>query len=617
MQASIRLMSTVLLLTFVTVAGCVSVQDEPTDPAERLAYLKSEVESLLEEEKPARALQDTIHYGSTGVFDTETSKDFYRRSLEQLVALFEADVANSRYESALAHFDSLARLSNEAKEHFLSAPADAEGSAAGAAASVLDDYSRSGLRQAQAKQLLEEGNKSLALTLLTEIDSWEELGTDTVQRFVEAAISQKNRFALERLSEELSERGTDLPEAARPLLESQATPSEMVEGTVTVWVDRGIRIERGAGVPDRVIGSGFFIDERGYVLTNYHVVSSEVDPTYEGYSRLYVRLPGKPDQRIKAEVVGYDRIFDVALLKVPIEPEFTFSFTQIRELAPGERILTIGSPGGLQSSISSGIISATDRRFLQIGEVLQVDLPVNPGNSGGPIFDGRGRLVGIVFAGIEQFEGVNFAIPSYWVRPLLSDLFAEGEVQHAWLGVAVADNNGRLEVTYVAPGSPAEDVGVHVGDELKSLNGSELSGIAEAQDMLLRMRIDELVGVTFERDGTEMRKMIALGRRPHRPVEKALESQEISEVFAPLFGMTTNEVGRLPWQRRFVVTNVYPGSIADETGLSENDPFSLLDWRYSEEQRAVGIQIVVKKRKAGFLETAVQLAAPIETNNFL
>lgn len=614
MRARISHPLALLAAIFLVLGSCSSVQEQSRTPEERLEHLKSSVERLLEGGDAARAVQAALHYGENAEFDRETATGYYDRALSEMVNQFEEALDNDDYDAALRLYNSFDRL-REAEQIVPAETAEAAETAEYIA--ILEAHSRASLGISQAVTHLEGGNKSLALTLFTAIDTWEAADTETLLRFTEAAVTQQNRIALQRLQRALQQRNEELPESAGPLLESQPRPNEMVQGTVTVLVDRGIRIQQGTGVPDRVIGSGFFVDDRGYILTNYHIVRSQVDPSYEGYSRLYVRLPGRPDQRVPAQVVGYDRIFDVALLKAPIEPDFTFSFTQIRQLEPGAEILTIGSPGGLQSSISSGIISATDRRFLQIGEVLQVDLPVNPGSSGGPVFDNSGKLVGIVFAGIEQFEGVNFAIPSYWIRPLLPRLFEEGEVTHPWLGIAVAEENGRIEVSYVSRGSPADEVGIAVGDTLLSLNGTDIVRIAQAQDLLLRSAVDELVLVTLRRDGRERQKIVALGERPHRPVEDALESREISEVFAPLFGMTTNEAGRFPWQQDFVVTNVYPGSIADETGLSENDPFSLLDWRYNEEQRAVGIQIVVRKRKAGFLETAVQLAAPIETNNFL
>ena len=119
---------------------------------------------------------------------------------------------------------------------------------------------------------------------------------------------------------------------------------DFLKGTVTIWVNRGMRIEGGVGVPDGVIGSGFFIDKAGYLLTNYHVIESEVDPEFEGFSRLYIRLWDEPDKKIPAKVVGWDKAFDIALLKVELEPEVIFSFSEGKKYYPGTPIIAIGSP---------------------------------------------------------------------------------------------------------------------------------------------------------------------------------------------------------------------------------------------------------------------------------
>ena len=179
------------------------------------------------------------------------------------------------------------------------------------------------------------------------------------------------------------------------------SPSTMLKGTVSILVNKGIRIEKGVGYPDRDIGSGFFIDKRGYVLTNYHVVQSEVNPEYEGFSRLYIRLPESENERIPAQVVGWDSVLDLALLKTQVEPDYVFPILSKSYCQPGDRIFAIGSPGGLSSTVTSGIVSASGRRFLQIGSSLQVDVPINPGNSGGPLLNEDGSLIGVVFAGIE------------------------------------------------------------------------------------------------------------------------------------------------------------------------------------------------------------------------
>ena len=230
---------------------------------------------------------------------------------------------------------------------------------------------------------------------------------------------------------ELSSVRPSTPEDEAP---AQDVISSLISATVTVWVDRGLSIQRGIGYANHVIGSGFFIDRRGYLVTNYHVISSEVDPDYEGYSRLYIRLAENPDARIPARVVGWDPVFDLALLKTEITPPEIFQLGSSADLRVGTRIYAIGSPAGLDQTITSGIVSAQDRRLLSLGGVLQIDAPINHGNSGGPIIDEAGRVQAVVFAGIESFEGLNFAIPVELLKLILPQLYAGGLVSHPWLG---------------------------------------------------------------------------------------------------------------------------------------------------------------------------------------
>jgi S1-C subfamily serine protease len=391
----------------------------------------------------------------------------------------------------------------------------------------------------------------------------------------------------------------------------------MLKGTVTIWVNRGIKMQGGVGYADRVIGSGFFIDPRGYLITNYHVISSEVDPTYEGYSRLFVRLPNKPDERIPAQVVGYSKIFDIALIKVEVTPAYVFSFTNIRTLEPGEQIFAMGSPGGLENTITSGIISATGRRFLQMGDAIQMDVPVNPGNSGGPLVDGKGDLVGVVFAGIEQFQGVNFAIPSFWIRKFLPQLYGGGNVVHPWIGADVQVVNNGLEVVYVAPGSPAQISGLREHDIITMINGNHVRKVGDAQSVLLSFPQRTLLSVTWERDGRAQSGYVMPSDRPYIPIEEALKTQEPADLFPALFGMDVESTSDFPWQRDFVVKYVYPGSIADETGLSPQDPLTVVNWKVDKKQHAAIVQLVMKQKKAGFLQRAIQLGTSLEIPNFL
>lgn len=474
-----------------------------------------------------------------------------------------------------------------------------------------------------AHAALREENPVVALYQLLRRSTLGDLSSGTLREFIEITRMLNHREAEERLLRVAETSGVEIPPAVEPVeTDIGSRTQRLLQGTVTVWVNRGMRIRDGVGVPERVVGSGFFVDPRGYLLTNYHVISSEVDPEYEGYSRLFIRLPGRRDQRIPARVIGYDRVFDLALLKVEIDPPYVFSLSDVRELQPGEPVLALGSPGGLDSSITSGIVSAAGRRFLQMGEAVQVDVPINPGNSGGPLILPDGQVAGVVFAGLEQFEGVNFAIPSYWIRHFFPRFFEVGEVVHSWLGLALHERDNGLEVVYVAPGSPAEAAGIEPGALLVDLNGTEVNRLSSVQDLILDTPVGGIVTTRWrETDDngavSTTRRLLATSDRPFSPVETALEREPIENLFPVLFGMDVNEVSSAPWGPDFVITDVLPGSIADESSLSVDDPFALRDWRVDRERRAAFIQIVIKKRKAGFLESGVQLGAFLETDLFL
>jgi serine protease Do len=401
---------------------------------------------------------------------------------------------------------------------------------------------------------------------------------------------------------------------------SQQQPSLpiMITGTVTILVDRGIKVEKGVGYPDRVIGSGFFIDKRGYILTNHHVVESEVDPKYEGYSRMYVRLSKSPaGERIPAKVVGYDTTFDLALIKAEINPEYTFGSFGGETISPGERVFAIGSPAGLEETITSGIISATGRRLLQVGDSVQVDVPLNPGNSGGPLLNERGDLIGIVFAGMQQFSGLNFAVPFSWVQKSLPQLFKGGQAVHPWLGMAVAETDKGLEVIYSVPDEPATRAGIRIGDIIESVNGAPYTKLADIQSAVLDHAAQTLVTVGLRRGDVRSTALVCLSQRPDQPIEVALKRDTRDNVVYPLFGMQLENVGTFLWKGDYIVKRVTRGSIADESGISKDDPLTVQDWLVDQDKGYAVIQVVIKKKRAGFVESAIQIAAYLETDNFI
>jgi len=395
------------------------------------------------------------------------------------------------------------------------------------------------------------------------------------------------------------------------------TKSDLLKGTVTIWVNRGMKIEGGIGVPDSVIGSGFFIDTEGYLLTNYHVIESEVDPEFEGFSRLYVRLWDDQNTKIPAKVIGWDQVFDIALLKVEIEPSVIFSFSQNKNYEPGTPIIAIGSPGGLENTITSGIISATGRKFLQMGSVIQVDVPINHGNSGGPLIDTEGELAGVVFAGIEQFEGINFAIPGEYISILIPSLYKGGAINHSFLGSAVQEEPEGLRVIYNIPGAGGARVGLENGDILTQIMGFKIQKIDQINKIFLGLEPGIGVELFWMREGVEMSGIVSLDTRSDYPLLEASKIDRKENLIPPVFGMTVNSISESVFGQEFIITEVFPGSVADLTGLSVNDPFTIKKWQVNEEQKILIMQIKIKKRKAGFLESGVQLGAYLGISNFI
>ena len=508
------------------------------------------------------------------------------------------------------------------------------------------------------------------------------LGKQPVQWSEETlAAAQREAWKEKGFSALVQSASGPLPDASAeaPSIE---TVRKMMKGVVTVWVDRGITIEKGLGRADRMIGSGFFIDKNGFLITNYHVIQSEVDPEYEGFSRVYVKPAGNTSVRIPAKVIGWDPIFDLALLKTEITPEVSFVLGSSEDLNLGSRIYAIGSPAGLEQTLTSGIVSAKDRRFLSLGSVLQIDAPVNHGSSGGPIIDEAGRVQAIVFAGLERQEGLNFAIPVELLKLILPQLYGGGAAVHAWMasyGLSVPEaigQRGGAKLVYTLPGTSASYIpagtlitrindrpvadlealqaelmrfsagtivkisgyappqtdapdieaasGVSVGTIPASVEGSAPGGAADrtsAADTVSSSGSSPAAdGVAFGisgssfvggvADGAQLQDWyVQLEARPEEPGEQVYRKERRARAMLPLYGMYLESAGG---KKSFRITDVIPGSYADEAGFSAGDYLEIRTMELQKDQDAVYTQIYTKRRKSAYLDTFMDLWSYID-----
>lgn len=396
------------------------------------------------------------------------------------------------------------------------------------------------------------------------------------------------------------------------------TITDCINATVTVWVDKGFKIQNGTGYADVVIGSGFFIDKRGYLITNHHVIKDIVDSKYEGYSRCYVKLPADMDTKIPAKVIGYDSTIDLALLKVEMEPQFVFELGSSEDLSVGDKISAIGTPIGLEGTLTSGIISSVERKLNMMGNVFQIDAAVNSGNSGGPIIDENKKVQAIVFAGMLQFQGLNFAIPVEYLRQLLPILYNGGAVNHPWISAyghtkKIKTVKQGLEVQYVLPGDSAAFSGLREGDIIISADGKDVNSIDDFQYILMGYEPGTIINCTYKNNEDEIKTIpVYLDFRPEYPVEKFFNSDLIADSFIPIFGMKLSRSSTIN-RKSYTIVKVFNGTLADEMGFSENDPVTIQAMKFDYENNCFLAQLLVQRHKRGYIDVSLTVGASLDS----
>jgi serine protease Do len=381
-----------------------------------------------------------------------------------------------------------------------------------------------------------------------------------------------------------SEAGGPLPAPSIPKLARTVGPA--VVNVSTLQREEG---EPGTlfGKPrTRGQGTGFIIHRSGYVVTNHHVI--------DGADEIKVRLAD--DREFAAELVGSDERTDIALLRIAVPGELpVVPLGDSDRIEIGEWVVAIGNPFGLDHTVTAGIVSGKGRRDVRPGgsptgfyDFIQTDASINVGNSGGPLLNTRGEVVGMNTAMNANAQGIAFAIPINMVKAIVPLLRERGRAPRSWLGLlsqpvtaslqrafGLPDMHGAL-VAEVLAGSPAEASGLQPGDVVLEFDGRPIRRADDLQWLVATSRPGRHVGLAVRRKDTVLRLETTMRVDPDDPVPSPVESAPRGHV-SPL-GIAVSEITPsmarelgLPDARGVVVVQVEPGSPASEVGLERGD----------------------------------------------
>ncbi|MFO7707631.1 MAG: DegQ family serine endoprotease [Desulfobacterales bacterium] len=380
----------------------------------------------------------------------------------------------------------------------------------------------------------------------------------------------------------------------------------------------------GEGTPgneqrQRSLGSGFIMDAEGFIITNNHVV--------EDADQIKVRLAD--EREFDARIIGRDPKTDLALIRIEGQNLFPLRLGDSERLEVGSWVLAVGSPFGLEQTVTAGIVSAKGR-FIGAGpydDFIQTDASINPGNSGGPLLNMNGEVVGINTAIVAQGQGIGFAIPVNLARDIVAQLKDHGSVIRGWMGVGIQDltpelaeyygikNQRGVLVTQVFPDNPADKAGIKTKDVIVAVDGKPVNTGRELSTAVAGLPVGKEVPVKLVREGKELSVKVRIAERkdaeataPEPGPDSAdlgIRATDLTPETARRFGIDESEKGAL-------VTAIQPGSKAEQAGLRQADivkEVNRIPIQTAAELRAqLGkvksgetVQLLVKRGSAGFV----------------
>ena len=342
------------------------------------------------------------------------------------------------------------------------------------------------------------------------------------------------------------------------------------------------------------LGSGFVVDPSVDVITNSHVVGDAAK----------VEVTLQDNSKYTAKIVGRDPKTDIAVLKIKADkplPYVTFGDSSAAQV--GDWVMAVGNPFGLGGTVTTGIISARGRDIHSgpFDDFLQIDAPINRGNSGGPTFNLEGEVIGIntaIYSPNGGSVGIGFAVPSNVAKTIVAQLEEHGKVSRGWLGVQIQEVtpaiaaslglHGELGalVAVVTPGSPGAKAGIKQGDVILSFNGTEVNRLRDLPRLVAETAPDSGATMTVWRNGQTMQLQAKVGELANEQVASASGAQDEEQPtkaealgmhFAPLTSQLRRQLHVPKDVHGVVVTSVDSGSAAEDVGLSEGDIVVAID----------------------------------------
>ena len=337
------------------------------------------------------------------------------------------------------------------------------------------------------------------------------------------------------------------------------------------------------GFEQRGVGSGFIMNREGYILTNNHVV--------EEADQIKVKLSN--GKEYEGKVVGRDPKTDLALIKIEGSPDLQpLKLGNSEDLKVGSWVVAVGSPFGLEQTVTAGIVSAKGRVIGSgpYDNFIQTDASINPGNSGGPLINLKGEVVGINTAIVAEGQGIGFAIPVNMAKEIASQLQDKGHVTRGWLGVNIQEVTPELAksfglkeskgalVSQVVPNSPAEKAGIEQGDIILEFDGKEVSDSKELPRIVASTPVGQSVMVKISRNGKMTDRQVKLGEMEEKAeVAKAPSTHKRLGIMVQNLTPEISQGLGLKKEMGVVVTQVEPGSPASDAGIQTGDVIREVD----------------------------------------